>query len=304
MNSPRKPSGVHATVPARPRDPFGHQGKVLAGRYRLDALLGSGGMAEVYAATHLRLGMPLAVKVLRSSSATSPNLMDRFAQEAKGTARLQHENIVRILDYGSEGPLAFIVMERLEGVTLSSRIDADGPPPLPTVRAILEQLCDALSAAHLAGVVHRDLKPANVMLVPAPGGGELIKVLDFGLARITEVGPSRLTQTGEVAGTPQYMSPEQCRSLDVGPATDIYALGCILTELLQGAPLFDSPAPVDVIAKHLFLPVPPLNRSKALPFVPAAVLALRRAMLAKEPEERPATAALVKARLCAAFAGP
>ncbi|MBK6519572.1 MAG: hypothetical protein IPG04_36925 [Polyangiaceae bacterium] len=202
MNSPRKPSGVHATVPARPRDPFGHQGKVLAGRYRLDALLGSGGMAEVYAATHLRLGMPLAVKVLRSSSATSPNLMDRFAQEAKATARLQHENIVRILDYGSEGSAGVhrdgaagggdaLLSYRRRRAPAAAHRESDPraavrraerrPPRRGRASGPQARQCDARSRARRR---------------------ELIKVLDFGLARITEVGPSRRPRQGRSRGHP------------------------------------------------------------------------------------------------------
>ena len=280
----------------------GLEGMVLAGRFRVDKRIGAGGMGEVYRGHHLALDIPIAIKVMYIEVAAQPVLAERFAREARATSRLQHRNIVRVLDYGTEEALSFIVMELLHGESLAQRIAAHGPPPLEAVKAVMTQVCDALEVAHAAGIVHRDLKPENIFLTREGEEPDVLKVLDFGLARMLDPKATKLTQTGEIAGTPQYMSPEQCRSLDVGAATDIYALGCILTELLQGRPPFDGVSSVDVIAKHLFLPVPPLARDATLERVPVALNALREEMLAKTPEQRPRTVREAKERLLAAFA--
>ncbi len=279
----------------------GLAGAVLANCFRVDKRIGAGGMGEVYRGHHLTLDIPIAIKVMYIEVASQPVLAERFAREARATSRLQHRNIVRVLDYGAEEALSFIVMELLEGETLAQLVDTQGPPTLAVVETIMTQVCDALELAHAAGIVHRDLKPENIFLTRDGDGSLVPKVLDFGLARMLDPKVAKLTQTGEIAGTPQYMSPEQCRSLDVGAATDVYALGCILTELLQGRPPFEGVSSVDVIAKHLFLPVPALSRDARLEPVPRAVDALREEMLAKSPDQRPRSAREVKDLLRAAF---
>ncbi len=280
-------------------------GTTLAGRYHIEALLGAGGMGRVYRGRHLSLGIPVAVKMMSARVASDVKAVERFAREARATSRLQHRNVVRIHDYGIEGDQPYIVMELLRGEALIDRYDRTRLPDLATMQQIMVQLCDGLEAAHASGVVHRDLKPDNVFLAEEADGDEIVKILDFGLARLLDVAPdARLTSAGDLAGTPEYMSPEQCRSLDVGPSTDIYALGCILTRLLQGTPPFTGGSPVDIISRHLFLPAPKLDRPATEAPVPEALERLRLDLLAKSPDGRPKTAAAVKHRLVEALSQP
>jgi serine/threonine-protein kinase len=287
-----------------PRLPLGrHVGRVIAGRYRLVRPLGSGGMGEVYEAEHLTLGIHVAVKTMHEHVAAVPDNIRRFSREAHAVSKLSHPNVVRVFDFGEDAGLFYIAMELLVGAALGDWITrAAGAPPLQDVADILAQTLDALELAHAGGVVHRDLKPENIFLVDV-GGRRAAKVLDFGLAYVDDPrdGASRLTKTDAFAGTPEYMSPEQCRSLAVGPSTDIYAIGCILTTLLQKAPPFSGGAIADVTSMHMFLPVPPLKRPEGAEPVPPLLERLRLDLLAKSPSKRPATAAEVKARLLEAM---
>jgi serine/threonine-protein kinase len=292
-----------ASAKATPRHPLGrHMGRVVAGRYRLREPLGSGGMGEVYVADHLTLGVRVAVKTMHEHVAVEPENIRRFAREAHAVSKLSHPNVVRVLDCGEDEGLLFIAMELLEGNSLSGWIGHVGLPPLADVADILKQTLDALELAHASGIVHRDLKPENIFLVRA-GGQRLVKVLDFGLAHVEDPrdGASKLTKTDSFAGTPEYMSPEQCRSLAVGPSTDIYAVGCILTTLLQKTPPFTGAAIFDITAMHMFLPVPPLKRPEGAEPVPPLLDRLRLDLLSKTPSKRPASAAEVRARLLEAM---
>jgi class 3 adenylate cyclase/predicted Ser/Thr protein kinase len=274
-------------------------GSLLAGRYRLERVLGRGGMGAVYKADHLALGVKVAVKVMHAAFGGSVGAERRFAREAHATSLLAHRNVVRVLDYGKSEALHFIVMELLEGESLAAWLDRkEAPPPLAEVADLVRQIADALAAAHDAGVVHRDLKPDNVFLSTESGGSRVVKVVDFGLAHVEEDNPEgTLTRADAVAGTPYYMSPEQCRSLKVGASTDLYALGCILTELLQLAPPFEGGAPAEIIARQMFAPPPPLRRPEGAEPVPPLLERLRLDSLAKTPEARPASAAIFRDRL-------
>ena len=285
------------------RSPGGLLDGVIARKYKLTKLLGQGGMGEVYRATHLTLGIDVAVKVMHSHVAVQSEYARRFAREARAVSLLNHPNIVRVLDFGADDGLPYIVMEFLRGEALQDRIEREPMPlPLAEVREIMSASLSALAVAHDAGVVHRDIKPDNVFL--AEEGGRVVpKLVDFGLAHVDDridAGPT-LTKTEMVAGTPDYMSPEQCRSLRVGPSSDLYAMGCVLTTLLQRRPPFEGTSSIDLITKHMFSPVPPLQRPDGAEPVPDALERLRLDLLAKDPGERPATAAVVAARLAEAL---
>jgi serine/threonine-protein kinase len=194
-------------------------------------------------------------------------------------------------------------MELVQGRSLAERIrGASTLPELSEVAWILEGILDGVAAAHARGIVHRDLKPDNVLLAEEDGG-VVVKVVDFGLAHLDDpldAGPT-LTRTESVAGTPEYMSPEQCRSLSVGPSADLYAIGCILTVLLQGKPPFSGMAYIDIVSRHMFSLPPPLARPSGAPGVPPLLERLRLDLLAKVPERRPESAAAVRARLAEAM---
>jgi eukaryotic-like serine/threonine-protein kinase len=274
-------------------------GQVLGGRYELVRLLGQGGMGKVFKGIHLGLGIPVAVKIMHPMVAASPDYARRFRREAHAASILSHPNAVRVLDFGEDKGTLYLVMEYLEGHSLTAWLAGlYGPPLLAEVVPIIEMLADVFTVAHGYGIVHRDLKPDNVFLTAA-GGKPLVKVVDFGLAHVDDArdkGPT-LTSKDVIAGTPEYMSPEQCRSLAVGPSADIYAIGCVLTELLQLRPPFRGDSAIEVLAKQMFAQPPPLNRPPGSEPVPPLLERLRLDLLAKSPDKRPQSAAEVKARL-------
>lgn len=287
-------------MPAPPPAVEPKPGDVIAGRYRIDGLLGAGGMGKVYRGWHLGLKVPVAVKVLHGYIAVQDEAGRRFYREARAATLLSHPNAVHVIDFGVHEGLLFLVMEFIDGQSLADWIDELAvPPSLADVGDIVVQLTRALEAAHALGIVHRDLKPDNVILGRDATGARLVKVVDFGLAHLSgpqEDGPT-LTKADAVAGTPDYMSPEQCRSLKVGPSTDLYALGCILTELLQLRPPFSGATPIDVISQHMFVPPPPVERPENGEAMPLLLERLRVDLLAKQPHDRPESAAAVRARL-------
>jgi serine/threonine-protein kinase len=278
-------------------------GQVLAGKYELVRLLGAGGMGSVWKATHLSLGVTVAVKTMHPHVAMQEEYVRRFRREAHAASLLNHPNVVRVLDFGEQGLLLYLVMEYLDGHSLGAWLDRlDTPPPLAEVGRVVGMLLDAFAVAHAYGIVHRDLKPDNVFLADV-GDERLVKVLDFGLAHVDDArdaGPT-LTQRDAVAGTPDYMSPEQCRSLVVGPSADLYSLGCLLTTLLQLRPPFAGGASIDTMAKHMFAKPPPLKRPEGSEPVPPLLEKLRLDLLAKVPERRPSDAAETKKRLLEAL---
>lgn len=287
-------AGAADTIPGSPD----FIGATLGDRYVIRRLLGQGGMGQVYVAEHRALGTPVAVKVMHAGVAALAENVRRFEREARALSLLLHPNVVRVLDFGQHQGVLYLVMELLEGEPLTQRVDeAEAALPIRDVVEISAQIARGLAAAHDAGIVHRDLKSDNVFLARA-ADEETVKLVDFGLAHVDDpLELERLTQTGSFAGTPQYMSPEQCRSLRVGPAADLYALGCVLTEMLQGAPPFVAANPVDIITRQLFSPPPPLKRAADAEPVPELLERLRLSLLAKMPEQRPASAHEVQALL-------
>ena len=287
LAEPEGPCPVCGRLPADDR-----LGQVVAGRYELESLLGAGGMGRVYRARHLELGEAVAVKFLLEEWTARPEMRARFRREAVVLARLRHPNIVSIIDYGEHQGELFLVMELLRGFPLDTLVMAGGLTlPVPRVVAVIDQVLQVLEAAHAMGVVHRDLKPENVMLLDAGDRTDTVKVLDFGIAAFdAERTVEKLTQTGTVRGTPQYMSPEQCVGRNVGAPTDIYAVGTMLYELLVGEPPFTGHSVAEVLSQQMFNP-PPLFSERPPPReVPPGVEALLLRALAKRPEQRPTAA--------------
>ena len=245
---------------ADPGDPL--IGKTLAGRYAIVRKLGEGGMGAVYLAMHQVLEKPIALKVLHGEFARKPDLVERFMQEAKAASRIRHENVIDISDFGTtpEG-LVFFAMELLQGHDLHEDIArarlAGQLLPWSRSKKIFLQICAALSAAHAKGIIHRDLKPENVYLVEFLGDPDFVKLLDFGIAKLTEVneGDRKLTRTGMLFGTPEYMSPEQARGEPhVDHRVDVYAMGCILFQLVTGRVPFEADNFMGVLSLHLTEP--------------------------------------------------
>jgi serine/threonine-protein kinase len=231
-------------------------GKVIEGRYQIESVLGEGGMGKVYAVKHLRLGRAFAMKVLRGELARDRSLADRFIQEARATAAINHPSVITISDFGTMPDGApYFVMELLEGQTVAKLIRAGGPIPAKRAVGIAVKIAAALQAAHETGVVHRDLKPENVFLAQVTGLEE-VKVVDFGASRL--LGASRITRTGVIFGTPHYMSPEQASGIDVDHRADIYAFGIILYEMFTGRVPFEAESFMGVITQQILAkPVPP-----------------------------------------------
>ncbi|MFN0248062.1 MAG: serine/threonine protein kinase [Kofleriaceae bacterium] len=238
-------------------------GQTLAGRYLISKKLGEGGMGAVYLATHTSLEKQVALKVLHGEFARKPDLVERFMQEAKAASRIRHENVIDISDFGTtnEG-MVFFAMELLRGHDLHeevARARLNGQL-LPWIRSkrIFLQICAALSAAHAHGIIHRDLKPENIYLIDFLGDTDFVKLLDFGIAKQTEVedGGRKLTKTGMLFGTPEYMSPEQARGEQVDARVDVYAMGCILFQLVTGRVPFEADNFMGVLTLHLTEPPP------------------------------------------------
>ena len=260
-------------------------GSVLAGKYRVDKILGQGGMGTVFLAENLDIGRKVALKMLHPRLASDEGLVARFRQEARAAAAIGHPGIVDVLDLGSaaDGGL-FIVMEWLDGESAGERLERLGRLPVRQAVDTCAAALDALAAAHARGVVHRDLKPDNVFLVERPVPE--VKLLDFGISKLNGTGDVSLTRTGEVMGTPLYMSPEQARGVrDVGAATDLWSMGGILFDMLTGRPPFVGTSYNEVIAKVITEDVPALAPLR--PGLPSSLVALVNQLLRKDPSQRP-----------------
>ena len=262
-------------------------GQTLAGKYRIEELINEGGMGAVYRATHVLMDKVVAIKVLHPALAADDKIVARFSREAKAASRISHPHALNVTDFGEdEKGVVFLVMEYLKGETLKEVIHKDGPMPLERAVEIIRQVCGALEAAHTEGVVHRDLKSDNIMLLDM-GGGDWAKVLDFGIAKITQnvdQDPA-LTAPNLIIGTPQYMSPEQCsQAADIDSRSDIYSLGVIIYEMLVGHVPFTGESPTAIMLKHLQEPPPSvLDERKD---VPAAVDGVVSRAMSKRPEDR------------------
>ena len=254
---------------------------VLNGRYELQRRVGRGGMAEVYLARDRLLDRLVAIKILFPEFATDPSFVARFRREAQNAANLNHPSIVGVYDWGKERGTYYIVMEYVDGKSISDILRTDGPIEAKRAATIAADVAGALGFAHRKGVVHRDVKPGNILITDA---GD-VKVADFGIARaLTASVEENLTQTGSVMGTATYFSPEQAQGKAVDARTDLYSLGVVLYEMVAGKPPFAGDSPVAIAYKHVQEPPPPLT--DAAPGVPAAYAAITAKALAKAPEDR------------------
>jgi serine/threonine protein kinase len=262
-------------------------GKIIKGRYRVIEKLGEGGMAVVYLAEQINVERKAALKILHGHYANDQEFVGRFRQEAKLAASLNHPNLITVYDFdqADDGSL-FIAMEYLHGKNLKEVIQTGRVDVAKGVRLAI-QIAEGLLSAHRAGVIHRDIKPENIMVV---GGGNEIKLMDFGIARLRETSAAtRLTRAGMIMGTPLYMAPEQIEGGEVTEKTDIYAFGIVLYEMLSGSAPFRAPTPAAVLMKHLKEIPPPLRKLRGE--IPAAVEKVVSRALEKKPERRPATMA-------------
>ncbi len=267
----------------------------LSDRYELGEILGFGGMSEVHLARDVRLHRDVAVKVLRADLARDPSFYLRFRREAQNAAALNHPSIVAVYDTGEAetpaGPLPYIVMEYVDGVTLRDIVHTDGPLPPRRAIEIIADACQALNFSHQNGIIHRDVKPANIMI----SSTNAVKVMDFGIARAIADSGNSVTQTAAVIGTAQYLSPEQARGDAVDARSDVYSLGCVLYEMLTGEPPFTGDSPVSVAYQHVREdPVPPSKRHQG---ISADLDAVVLKALAKNPDNRYQTAAEMRADL-------
>jgi eukaryotic-like serine/threonine-protein kinase len=237
-------------------------GQVVAGRYRVESVLGEGGMGIVYRAVHVTLGKTVALKVLRQDMAHDEVVAQRFVQEAKALSRIQHPHVVEVHDFGrTEDGITYFVMEYLDGRSLRDAIREDALDARE-IRIIARAIAEGLSAAHSAGVIHRDLKPENIQLVRRDGNACFVKVLDFGVAKVA--GVSKLTKNGAIFGTPHYMSPEQAQGLAVDVRSDVYSYGIILYELVTGKLPFDADSFVRLLSQQMFDSPPAMELSPAM----------------------------------------
>jgi serine/threonine protein kinase len=273
------------TGPARPPTLRTTVGIVFAERYRTDALLGAGGMGEVFRARDLVEARDVALKTLHPSAEDDPDRNERFKREISVLSKIRHPTVPRILGFGTHEGQLYFVSELVEGRNLKVDIQSRGAWAAPEAAALCATVADALASAHGVGVVHRDVKPSNIML----GSDGSVRLLDFGLARGVGIDMATLTRTGMIVGTPGYMSPEQFEGLSVDERTDIYSLGVVLFELLTARLPFLARTPIAVAMKHRSEP-PPLPRSLR-PEVPAWLERIVLRCLEKEPSARFASAA-------------
>jgi serine/threonine protein kinase len=262
---------------------------IIAGRFRIECEIGTGGMGTVYRATHLGLERPVAIKIIKPEFASDPDVADRFMREARTMAKLRHPHAAMIFDAGNlPDGRHFIIMEFVEGHTLSEALQTEGRfTPERAVR-IASDVCDVLAEAHSLGIVHRDLKPSNIML-----NERGICVLDFGVAKVLATSADvththATTGSGVIVGTPRYMSPEQCLGQRIGARSDLYSLGVLLYEMLTGRPPFTDPLASAVLVKQATALPPPLPKLRQ--DLPRALVIAVHTLLAKRPDDRPPNA--------------
>jgi eukaryotic-like serine/threonine-protein kinase len=277
-------------------------GKTIGSKYRVEALIGEGGMGKVYRARQFALDKVVVLKVLRHTLLSDERTVARFQREAKAASRLNHPNSISVLDFGQadDGAL-FIAMEYVAGQDLHQILSREWPLGEARVVRIAMQILSALSDAHGAGVIHRDLKPENIMVEQRRNEPDFVKVLDFGIAKITDSqdeGPA-LTRAGFVCGTPEYMSPEQARGAVLDHRSDLYAVGVILYQLMTGLLPFESDSAVGFATKHLTEEPPPPTRRRPDARISPGMERLILRVLSKDPDDRPANAGAFKAELLA-----
>ncbi|MEZ4295918.1 MAG: serine/threonine-protein kinase [Polyangiaceae bacterium] len=270
--------------------------RVIGGKYAVEGVLGRGGMGMVLKARHLRLDELVAIKVLHPSLASDSAMAARMLREARATLRLSSEHVVRVMDVDTlESGVPYLVLEYLEGIDLASLLRRrDDGLPVEQAVALAEQACRALIEAHALGIIHRDLKPANLFIATRPDGRRVLKLLDFGISKISTGREASITRSGDILGSPRYMSPEQIRSQPLDGRADLWSLGVVLFELLAHKPPFR----VDgfAVTCRSVLHDPPASLAEARPDLPPPLIATVERCLRKNPEERfPDAASLLDA---------
>ena len=273
-------------------DPF--LGKTIARNFKIEKLLGVGGMGKVYKARQLSLDKDVVIKVLHDHFRDDPQLVQRFQREARAASRLNHPNSIQVIDFGQdESGVLFMAIEFLNGTDLFTVLQKEGPLPADRIARIMIQVCSALGEAHEMNVIHRDLKPENIMVEDRRGRKDVVKVLDFGIAKIQDPddkGGQALTQAGMVCGTPEYMSPEQARGQSLDARSDLYSLGVLVYQLTTGDLPFMADSPIGIVTKHILeQPDPPRQKYPQLN-VPEKLEAIILKSMAKEAGERYQTA--------------
>jgi serine/threonine-protein kinase len=265
-------------------------GQSLAGKYRIGEKIGSGGMSSIYLAEHLGLGKTVALKVMHDHLITSPEVLERFQYEARAASRIQHPNVVSVLDFGTDAGTTYLVMEYVRGVSLEQALEKEGRLPVPRAVELMRQVMAALVEAHALGVIHRDLKPANLLLTAFRDGREHVKVTDFGIAKLLDDN-RKLTEQGSVCGTPGYMAPELLLGEDkLDGAVDVYAAALVLFELIAGAAPFGGGSRMKVAMRHLAEVAPRLSSVVPDAAISPVLDQLVVRALAKEPAARPSAA--------------
>jgi len=276
--------------PLDPDDPM--IGVVLAGRYVVKSRIGEGGMGLVYEGLHRDIDKRVAIKVLRDDLSRKPEVVARFRQEARSASRIGHDNIVDIFDFGeTTHGASYFVMEYLEGEDLGNVLSRDATVDANRACAIVLQCCKALSATHAKGIVHRDIKPENIFLTQRDGVDDFVKIVDFGIAKMSDIemdgAPGRkLTKTGMIFGTPEYMSPEQAAGRELDHRVDVYALGVILYECLAGRVPFEGDTFMGVLTQHLSSAVPAISELNPNAEVSRELELVIGKALAKDPNDR------------------
>jgi eukaryotic-like serine/threonine-protein kinase len=273
-------------APSSPEIAPVQEGEILDGKYRVDRVLGVGGMGIVVAATHVALNQRVAIKFLLPAALANAQVIERFAREARAAVQIQSEHVARVIDVGTlPTGSPYMVMEFLEGSDLAAVLEKDGGMPIDRAIGYILQACEAIAEAHALGIVHRDLKPANLFLARRPGREAIVKVLDFGISKTKDAASSGLTQTSAVMGSPYYMAPEQMMSSkDVDARSDIWALGIILYELLTGSPPFAGESMAEVVFAVTQRDPAPIQSKRA--DVPAELGNVIASCLARDPTQR------------------
>jgi serine/threonine protein kinase len=271
-------------------------GTVVAGRYRVIGKLGEGGMGAVYRAIQQPLGREVALKVIAPALTKDADSVERFRREAKAASSLSHPNIVTVFDFGEDNGLLFLAMELIPGIGLDQAIRR-GPMSPQRAIPILRGVCAALAEAHAHGIIHRDLKPQNIMLTSTSTQQDVVKVVDFGIARLSDQGNAALTRTGAVVGTPGYVAPEFFDGAPASPMSDLYAVGVVAYELLAGVTPFPLGSPREILKAVLFGEPQPLR--VVAPHVPAPLEQFVTGLMSKDPTKRPSSARSIEAALAA-----
>ncbi|MGB5314350.1 MAG: serine/threonine-protein kinase, partial [Polyangiales bacterium] len=276
--------------PLDPDDPL--IGRVLAGKYVVERRIGEGGMGLVYQGVHRDIDKRVAIKVLRDDLSRRPEVVARFRQEARSASRIGHENIVDISDFGeTTRGASYFVMEFLEGEDLANVLGREATLGPERACAIVLQCCRALSATHAKGIVHRDIKPENIFLTKRDSVDDFVKIVDFGIAKMSDIetdgAPGRkLTKTGMIFGTPEYMSPEQAAGKELDHRVDVYALGIILFECMAGRVPFEGDTFMGVLTQHLFAELPSIRELNPNTKISRELELVIRKALAKDPDDR------------------